>query len=84
MDSPSKVAVPRPTSSRRTREEEVAVLRMEATSDISTRKVDWPRASESEAPMRVKMRSVSGSLAWAAGTKDPIWAMMTMSAAWRR
>src|SRR5579875_3921030 len=84
MERPSKVAVPRPTSSSRTRLAGVAVLRMAATSLISTRNVERPRARLSEAPMRVKMRSTRGKRASVAGTKLPICAMMTMSAAWRR
>ena len=39
----------------------VAVFRMTAVSVISTINVDRPRARLSDAPMRVKMRSISGS-----------------------
>ncbi len=38
----------------------VAVLRITAVSVISTMKVERPRARLSDAPMRVKMRSISG------------------------
>src|SRR5258707_224413 len=41
---------------------------MLATSDISTRKVERPRARLSLAPMRVKMRSVMESFAWRGDT----------------
>ena len=39
----------------------VAVFRITAVSVISTMKVERPRARLSDAPMRVKMRSISGS-----------------------
>ena len=84
MARPSNVAVPRPTSSSRTRLRGVAVFRMLAASVISTMNVERPRARLSEAPMRVKMRSKMGSWARAAGTKLPIWAIKAISAAWRR
>ncbi len=51
------MAVPRPTSSSSTRLDGVAVFKMAATSVISTRNVDRPRARLSAAPMRVKIRS---------------------------
>src|SRR5207249_4489602 len=53
MASPSKVDVPRPTSSRRTRLRGVTLLRIVAVSTISTRNVLWPRARLSWAPTRV-------------------------------
>ena len=56
---------------------------MEATSAISTMKVDWPEAKSSLAPMRVNTRSTRPILALFAGTKEPIWAMRTMRATWR-
>ena len=59
MLRPSKVAVPRPISSRMTRLRDVAVCRMFAVSCISTMKVDWPRAMLSDAPTRAKIRSTS-------------------------
>ena len=45
----------------------VAVFRIAATSLISTRNVDRPRAKLSDAPMRVKMRSTNGSRACVGG-----------------
>ena len=83
MDMPSKVLVPRPISSRISRECFVAWRRMSATSVISTMKVDWPADRSSLAPMRVKIRSTTPMRALAAGTKEPIWAMRTISATWR-
>ena len=52
MDRPSKVAVPRPISSRMTSERSLAWLRIAAVSTISTMKVERPRARSSEAPTR--------------------------------
>ena len=83
MLMPSKVEVPRPISSRISRLSAVAVRRMSLTSVISTIKVDCPADRSSEAPMRVKIRSTMPSLAALAGTKDPIWAIRTISATWR-
>ena len=82
-DRPSKVLVPRPISSRMTRERLPAWRRMRAVSVISTMKVDWPIARLSEAPTREKMRSHRPRRAEAAGTKEPICARMQMSAACR-
>ena len=62
----------------------VAVFRMTAVSVISTMKVERPRARLSDAPMRVKTRSTSGSSADSAGTNEPICARIAISAAWRR
>ncbi len=62
----------------------VAVLRITAVSVISTMKVERPRARLSDAPMRVKMRSINGRLADSAGTNDPICARIAISAACRR
>ncbi len=76
--------MPRPTSSRITSERGVAWWRMLAVSVISTMKVDSPRASMSDAPTRVKMRSVSPMVADAAGTKQPACAIRVISATWRR
>src|SRR6266566_4739281 len=56
---------------------------MLAVSTISTRKVLWPRARLSWAPTRVRIRSTTPIRAERAGTKLPIWARMTSSAAWR-
>ena len=63
-----KVLVPRPTSSRITRERAPALLRMFAISTISTMKVEAPRERSSAAPMRVKMRSTTPIFAEVAGT----------------
>jgi hypothetical protein len=57
---------------------------MTAVSVISTMKVDRPRARLSAAPMRVNTRSTKASVAESAGTNEPIWARMTIVAAWRR
>ena len=61
-ESPSYVAVPRPISSRMMKLRGVAVFRMTAVSVISTMNVERPRARLSEAPIRVKIRSISGSM----------------------
>ncbi len=82
-DSPSKVLVPRPTSSISTRLRSLALLRMFAVSVISSMNVERPPARSSEAPMRVKMRSSGPSTARCAGTKQPMCARMTMSAVCR-
>ena len=76
--------MPRPISSRMMKLRGVAVFRITAVSVISTMKVERPRARLSEAPMRVKMRSMMGRSAASAGTNEPIWARMAMSAACRR
>ncbi len=47
-------------------------------------KVDSPRASLSDAPTRVKIRSVSPIRASAAGTNDPACAIKAISATCRR
>ncbi len=75
--------VPRPISSRISRESAVAFLRMFATSFISTMKVLCPLARSSDAPTLVKMRSTTPIRASDAGTMLPICAMSTMSAVWR-
>ena len=54
-----------------------------AVSVISTMKVDWPRARLSLAPTRVKTRSHSPISAARAGTKQPAWAITTVSATCR-
>ena len=56
---------------------------MEATSVISTMKVDWPDARSSEAPTLVKMASQMEMRADVAGTKQPVCAIRTMSATCR-
>src|SRR5213075_3175599 len=55
---PSKVEVPRPTSSISTRLFAVALCRIDALSVISTMKVERPPARSSAAPMRVKIWSM--------------------------
>lgn len=72
MERPSKVAVPRPISSRMTRDFSVAWFRIRAVSDISTMKVDWPRERSSLAPTRQKIRSTMPMVAESAGTHAPI------------
>ena len=62
----------------------MAWRRMCAVSCISTMNVDWPRRMWSVAPTRVKMRSTRPTFASRAGTNEPICAMSTMSAVWRR
>ena len=52
-------------------------------SSISTMKVDSPREMLSVAPTRVKILSNQPILTLAAGTKEPIWAISTISAVWR-
>ena len=47
-------------------------------------KVERSKIKLSLAPMRVKMRSMSGTRARLAGTKQPMCAMSAMSAVWRR
>ncbi len=81
---PSRVEVPRPISSRITSDRPVAWLRMRAVSVISTMKVDCPFCRKSDAPMRVKMRSTRPKAMASAGTKEPVWASTTSSAAVRR
>ena len=60
------------------------LFRMLADSSISTIKVDSPCEILSEAPTRVKILSTTPILASLAGTKQPIWAISTISAVWRR
>ena len=67
-ESPSKVLVPRPTSSISTRLWGVALWRMLAVSVISTMKVERPLAKSSDAPMRVKILSMGPISALSAGT----------------
>src|SRR5919199_1424742 len=55
-ETPSKVLVPRPISSRMTRLRGVALLRMLAVSVISTMNVLIPRPSSSVAPTRAVAR----------------------------
>ena len=83
MAIPSYVLVPLPISSRMTSERGVAWFRMAAVSTISTMKVDWPVVRSSCSPARVKIRSTTPMLADSAGTKLPVCAMRTITAAWR-
>ncbi len=83
IDDPSAVLVPRPISSRMTRLRGVTLLRIFASSSISTKNVLWPLARSSNAPTRVKIRSMMPIRACRAGTKLPACAMMQMSAAAR-
>ena len=83
MLMPSKVEVPRPISSKISRLLGVALLRIYATSFISTMNVESPEARSSDAPTRVKMLSTRPISAWSAGTKEPICASSTMSATCR-
>ncbi len=73
--------MPRPISSSTTKLRGVAVFRITAVSVISTMKVERPRARLSEAPMRVKMRSINGNCALSAGTNEPSWAINAIRAA---
>ena len=84
IDRPSKVAVPRPISSRMTSARSPAWLRIAAVSTISTMKVERPRARSSDAPTRLNSRSTTPICARAAGTKEPVWARMAISAFCRR
>ena len=59
IDRPSKVAVPRPISSRITSARSPAWLRIAAVSTISTMKVERPRARSSAAPTRENSRSTT-------------------------
>ena len=83
METPSKVLVPRPISSKMIRLFSVALCKMEAVSCISTMKVDCPELRSSYAPTRVKIRSTIPNEVSSAGTKLPIWASSTINAVWR-
>src|SRR6516225_8446029 len=61
-----------------------AVFKITAVSVISTMNVDRPRERLSDAPMRVKVRSIRGNEAEPAGTTEPIGARTAISAACRR
>ena len=60
------------------------LIRIFATSVISTRKVDSPPARLSPAPIRVKIRSIMQMSAEVAGTKEPTCAIRAIKATWRR
>ena len=80
IEHPSTVLVPLPISSRMTRLFGVMLLRMFASSSISTKNVLWPLARSSNAPTRVKIRSMIPMRAERAETKLPACAMMQQSA----
>ncbi len=67
-----------------TSERLVAWFRMAAVSSISTMNVLRPAARSSDAPMRLNSLSTTPIRARAAGTKDPTWAISTMTATCRR
>ena len=73
IDSPSKVDVPLPISSSKTREFDVAWFSIDAVSDISTINVDCPDDWSSTAPILVNIRSAIWIFALLAGIKLPIW-----------
>ena len=72
MESPSRVPVPRPISSRIRRLFLVALFKMLATSLISTINVDLPDDKSSLAPTLVNILSTTQIFADEAGTKQPI------------
>ena len=80
MEMPSKVEVPRPTSSSKIRLRGVCEAKICAVSFISTIKVELPRCNASCAPMRVIILSTTPTMASCAGTKEPICAIITISA----
>ena len=84
IERPSKVAVPRPISSRMTNERSLAWFKIVAVSTISTIKVDRPRAKSSAAPTRLNNRSSVPIWALAAGTNEPICAKRAIKAFCRR
>ena len=63
IECPSAVLVPLPISSRITRLRAVTLLRIFASSSISTKKVLCPLARSSKAPTRVNIRSRTPTLA---------------------
>ena len=73
IDSPSKVDVPLPISSSKTRELDVAWFSIDAVSDISTMNVDCPDDWSSTAPILVNIRSEIWISALLACMKLPIW-----------
>ena len=83
MEMPSYVEVPRPSSSKSTKERGVTLLRMSEASVISTINVDSPSEMLSEAPTRVNILSTRPIRAESAGTKLPICAMSVIRAVWR-
>ena len=81
--APSAPEVPRPTSSIITKLFLLALFKIVAVSSISTIKVERPEARSSEAPILVKMRSISPMIASLAGTNEPMRAMIAIKAVWR-
>lgn len=81
MATPSCVAVPRPSSSSTTNDLGVALLSMLDASSSSSWKVDLPCYRLSRAPMRVYIASKGVRTHPEAGTKLPICARSTTSAA---
>jgi hypothetical protein len=77
---PSYVEVPLQTSSIITNDFSVELLRIFATSCISTINVDCPKNRLSLAQTLENIRSVNGIVASPAGTNDPICAINTISA----
>ena len=57
--TPSNVEVPRPNSSKITKEFELASCKMVEVSESSTKKVDWPSKMLSDAPMRLRKKRES-------------------------
>ena len=84
IDSPSKVEVPLPISSKRIKDLPVALFSMWATSIISIMNVERPRLISSDAPTLVKILSTSPTWALLAGTKEPACAKIESNAAQRR
>mmetsp|Transcript_21648 Transcript_21648/g.60053 ORF Transcript_21648/g.60053 Transcript_21648/m.60053 type:complete len:228 (-) Transcript_21648:1265-1948(-) len=72
MAAPSRVAVPRPSSSNATSDLLVALWSIAAVSASSTKNVDWPVMMWSLAPMRTKMASTGERVRLSAGTQPPI------------
>lgn len=83
MAVPSKVLVPLPNSSMRHRLFDVACVNANFISSHSTRKVDLDFSRSSYEPIREKILSNRGNLAYFAVTKHPIWPRITFIAIWR-
>ena len=83
MLNPSYVAVPLPISSNSSSDFPVAFCRISATSVISTMNVLLPVDKSSLAPTRVKILSTGQISAFAAGTKEPMCANITIIATCR-
>ena len=83
-EAPSRLEVPRPSSSTSSRLGGPRFFMMYVVSRISHAKVEPFVSIESAAPMRVKTRESSGSVAASAGTWQPTCAISTTSAHCRR